>query len=222
MEQFAEQAEESMKVLESIPFLDFGIRLLIDFIMIFVIVRLIYYPRHKNKDFLFTFFLFNIINFLICFLLSTAKLKMGFAFGLFAIFSILRYRTVTVPVREMGYFFISVTLGIINALASNETYFIALAIGNGIIMLLVYVLDGRLNLKHENFKEIIYERIDLIHPSKRAEMLADLTARTGFEVHRVEFVRIDFLKDVAKIHAFYFSETNDSPSVGFSDSTSDD
>ncbi len=222
MEEFAAIAEANMKAIEAVPFLEFGLRLLIDFLMIFVIVRLIYYPRHKNKDFLFTFFLFNVINFLICFLLSTAKLKMGFAFGLFAIFSILRYRTVTVPVREMGYFFISVTLGIINALASNETYFVSLAIANGIIVLLVYVLDGRLNLKHENFKEIIYERIDLIHPDKRKEMLEDLTARTGYQVHRVEFVRIDFLKDVAKIHAFYFAERNDAPSVGFSEAVSDD
>lgn len=222
MNTFAEMAAAHMKAIEAVPFLELGIRLLIDFIMIFVIVRIIYYPRHKNKDFLFTFFLFNIINFLICFLLSTAKLKMGFAFGLFAIFSILRYRTVTVPVREMGYFFISVTLGIINALASNETYFIALAIANGLIMLLVYILDGRLTLKHENFKEIIYERIDLIHPSRRNEMLEDLKTRTGYDVHRVEFVRIDFLKDVAKIHAFYFSEMNDAPSVGFSESVSDD
>src|SRR6187399_1263628 len=113
---------------------EFLVRFLLNFVAIFTIVRLIYYPRYRNKDFLFTFFLFNIINFLICFLLSTAKLKIGFAFGLFAIFSILRYRTVTVPVREMGYFFISVTLGIINALASMENHMLQLFLANGIIL----------------------------------------------------------------------------------------
>jgi hypothetical protein len=193
---------------------EFLVRFLLNFVAIFTIVRLIYYPRYRNKDFLFTFFLFNIINFLICFLLSTAKLKIGFAFGLFAIFSILRYRTVTVPVREMGYFFISVTLGIINALASMENYMVQLFIANGLVLALTYVLDNRISLQHENFKEIVYERIDLIHPDKRNEMLADIRARTGLDVHRVEFIKIDFLKDVAFIHAFYFSQLNDAPSYG--------
>lgn len=195
---------------------EFLVRFLLNFVAIFTIVRLIYYPRYRNKDFLFTFFLFNIINFLICFLLSTAKLKIGFAFGLFAIFSILRYRTVTVPVREMGYFFISVTLGIINALASMENYMVQLFIANGLVLALTYVLDNRISLQHENFKEIVYERIDLIHPDKRNEMLADIRARTGLDVHRVEFIKIDFLKDVAFIHAFYFSQLNDAPSYGIS------
>jgi len=195
---------------------EFLIRFLLNFVAIFTIVRLIYYPKHRNKDFLFTFFLFNIINFLICFLLSTAKLKIGFAFGLFAIFSILRYRTVTVPVREMGYFFISVTLGIINSLASMENYMVQLFIANGLVLALTYILDNRITLQHENFKEIVYERIDLILPDKRTEMLADIKARTGLDVHRVEFIKIDFLKDVALIHAFYFSQLNDAPSYGIS------
>ncbi len=95
---------------------DFILRYSINFIVIVTLVRFIYYPRHKNKDFMFTFMLFNTVNFLICFLLSSLKLKLGFAFGLFAIFSILRYRTVSVPIREMGYFFMCVTIGIINAL----------------------------------------------------------------------------------------------------------
>lgn len=188
-------------------------RLGLNFISIFILIRLIYYPIHKNKDFLFTFFLFNVINFLICFLLSTAKLKMGFAFGLFAIFSILRYRTVTVPVREMGYFFISVTLGIINALVSNENYWLQLLIANGIIIGLTYILDYRISLKHENFKEIIYDRIDLIVPDKREELLADLKLRTGLNIHRVEFIRIDLLKDTARIYAFYISDVNESSHV---------
>jgi hypothetical protein len=215
-----ETADPVESITQSSNMTEFGIRFLLNFIAIFSIVRLIYYPKHKNKDFLFTFFLFNIINFLICFLLSTAKLKIGFAFGLFAIFSILRYRTVTVPVREMGYFFISVTLGIINALASMENFMVQLFIANGIILILTYVLDNRISLKHENFKEIVYERIDLIHPKTRNEMLADINARTGLNVHRVEFIKIDFLKDVALIHAFYFSDRNDAPSRGIN--TDDD
>jgi hypothetical protein len=194
--------------------MEFLIRFLLNFGVIFIVIRLIYFPIRKNKDFLFTFFLFNIINFLICFLLSTAKLKMGFAFGLFAIFSILRYRTVTVPVREMGYFFISVTIGIINALASSENNMLLLLIANGVIIILTYVIDYQINITHESYREIIYDRIDLIAPEKREEMLAVLRARTGLDIHRVEFVRVDLFKDVARIYAFYNSTVNDSPSVG--------
>lgn len=201
--------------------MDFAIRILINFISIFIIVRAIYYPIHKNKDFLFTFFLFNIINFLICFLLSAAKLKIGFAFGLFAIFSILRYRTVTIPVREMGYFFISVTIGIINSLAAKDDYWLPIIFANVIIIILTYVLDGRIKLKHENFKQIVYERIDLIVPEKREDMLNDLRTRTGMNVHRVEFIKIDFLKDIAFINAFYYSDKNDAASLGLSEDSDD-
>jgi hypothetical protein len=204
---------DAANFLASTSLLDFGIRFLVNFVAIFIIVRLIYYPAHKNKDFLFTFFLFNVINFMICILLSTAKLKMGFAFGLFAIFSILRYRTVTVPVREMGYFFISVTIGIINALAFGDNYFIQLIIANTIIIAFAYFLDYRVTLKHENFKEIVYERIDLIQPEKREEMLEDLRKRTGLNIHRVEFIKIDFLKDIARIYAFYLADQNESKGV---------
>src|SRR5262245_6933127 len=112
------------------------IRFGINIVAIFILVRMIYYPRHKNKDFLFTFFLFNCLNFLICFLLSATKLKIGFAFGLFAIFSIMRYRTVVVPVKEMGYFFICVAIGVINALASADDKYLIL-IGCNIFILLV-------------------------------------------------------------------------------------
>lgn len=217
-----EQLESVSNLTQATSMTEFFIRFLLNLIVIFVVVRLIYYSNHKNKDFLFTFFLFNIINFLICFLLSTAKLKMGFAFGLFAIFSILRYRTVTVPVREMGYFFISVTLGIINALASLEDNMVQLFVANAIILVTTFILDGKLSLKHENYKEIVYERIDLIHPDKRAEMLEDLHKRTGLNIHRVEFFKIDFLKDVAKIHAFYFSDKNEAPMAGLNEGGGDD
>lgn len=202
--------------------LELALRFGINLFVIIVIVRAIYYTRHRNKDFVFTFILFNVINFLICFFLSSAKLKMGFAFGLFAIFSILRYRTVTVPVREMGYFFISVTIGILNALISSEQYMIQLIIANTIILSLTYILDHKISLQHENFKEIVYERIDLIHPDRREEMLADLNTRTGLGIHRVELLKIDFLKDVALIHGFYFSTNNDAPSALQSKENDDD
>ncbi|MFM2284849.1 MAG: hypothetical protein RLZZ543_346 [Bacteroidota bacterium] len=201
--------------------IEFITRFGINFFVIFVLIRILYYPMSKNRDFLFTFFLFNIINFLICFLLSSAKLKMGFAFGLFAIFSILRYRTVTVPVREMGYFFVSVTLGIINSLTGVDDNFLLLGTANAIILLTAWIIDYQVKIVHENSKEIIYDRIDLIHPEKKEEMLEDIRKRTGLNVHRVEMVRIDFFKDVARMFVFYNSDRNDTPSRGGSASDED-
>ncbi len=193
---------------------DFVLRLGVDLIVAFVVVRLIYYPRHRNKDFFFTFFLFNVVIFLICYLLSTTTLNVSFAFGLFAIFSILRYRTVTVPVREMGYFFVCLTLGLINALArlDNTLGISILAASNVLIVVILYVLDRHLSLKHENSKQIVYDRIDLITPNKHDEMLEDLRTRTGLPVHRIEIVKVDFLHDVVRLYAFYFSENSDSVS----------
>ncbi len=192
-------------------------RFLINIVAVFILVRVIYYPRHKNKDFLFTFFLFNCLNFLICFLLSATKIKIGFAFGLFAIFSIMRYRTVVVPVKEMGYFFVCVSIGIINALAAVDDNFIILIGCNVFILGLTIVLDRFINLSHENVKEMVYERIDLIHPDRRKEMLEDINTRTGLPVHRIDIIRIDFMKDVALIHCYYFAKENETKMAGVID-----
>jgi hypothetical protein len=197
--------------------LELIIRFSLNILAIFILVRVIYYPRHKNKDFLFTFFLFNCLNFLICFLLSATKIKIGFAFGLFAIFSIMRYRTVMVPVKEMGYFFVCVAIGIINALATVDDHYFVLIGCNAFILLLTIILDGRMNLTHENVKEIKYERIDLIHPDRRNEMIADLVARTGLPIHKVDVITIDFLRDVAMVHAFYYAKDNESKMAGVID-----
>ncbi|MCO5234284.1 MAG: DUF4956 domain-containing protein [Chitinophagales bacterium] len=185
------------------------IRLLIDILASFVLVRLIYYNSHKNKDFLFTFALFNLLIFLICALLSTATIEMGFAFGLFAIFSFIRYRTVTVPIKEMGYLFASLTLGIINALAIPGKFFLIVIFCNVLVIGVTLLLDRFMNLTHENMKEVIYERIDLIVPERRDEMIADLKLRTGLPIHRVEITSINFLRDTANVFVFYYALENE-------------
>ncbi|MBK8144703.1 MAG: DUF4956 domain-containing protein [Bacteroidetes bacterium] len=182
------------------------IRFGINMLAIFILIRLIYYPTHKNKDFLFTFFIFNVIIFI---LLSTTKLKPGFAFGLLAIFSIMRYRTVTVPIKEMGYFFICLAIGMINALSIVEEGWWVMVICNAAILLLTIILDRFISLTHENVKEITYERVDLIQPEKRAELMDDLIQRTGLPIHRVEIRNISFLRDSAKIAIFYHAKNNE-------------
>jgi hypothetical protein len=203
---FAEAAQNSL--------VDFLLRLLINAVVISAVIRFIYYPIYRNKDFVFTFYLFNVINFLICFLLSSAVLKIGFAFGLFAIFTMLRFQTVRIPVREMAYLFIAVTVGIINALANIKAGLPALLIANLLIILLVYILENKIQLSHENFKEVTYEKIELIKPEKRMELLADLKARTGLPVTRVEIISIDFLRDTVQLNMFYNSFENEASTRG--------
>ena len=205
------ETTETALILPETPTLELVIRFLLNLTAIFIAVRLLYYPRHRNKDFVFTFFLFNCINFLICLLLGNTQLKVGFAFGLFAIFSILRYRTVTIPVKEMGYFFLAVALGMINALAPAQSFEIYAA--NGLLLGITYLLDGRLTLKHENHRAIIYERIELVHTGRMAELLEDLRNRTGLPVHRVEIIRIDLMRDTALLNAFYYAVENESASA---------
>lgn len=197
--------------------LEFGFRYAFNLIVTFILIRTFYYARHKNKDFVFTFFLFNSVLFLICFLLSSTKIELGFSFGLFAIFSIFRYRTVTVPVREMGYFFLTVTVGIINALANLSDTLLLLIICNIIILVLTYILDRHLGLEHESYEEINYDRMDLIRPEKRNEMLINLRERTGLSIHRVKIQKIDFSKNIINIHAFYYTQENESTEKGSRD-----
>ena len=195
-------------------YLELLVRFSIDIFVILVLVRYIYYPRHRNKEYFFTFFLFNAVNLLICYIMSGSQLGAGFGFGLFAVFSILRYRTITVPIREMGYFFAGIAIALINGLMNLDKGVLFILFINFLIVGLIYVLERFSTLSHANFKPINYERIDLIHPEKRDEMIADLKARTGLPIYKVEIIRIDFLRDTARIHAFYLSENNDMSSVG--------
>ena len=129
---------------------DFAFRAGIDIIALFILVGLIYYPKYKNKDFVFTFSIFNVINFMICYLLGTAKIQMGFAFGLFAIFSIIRYRTIMISIKDMGYFFICVALGMLNSLADSTDGYLLLIVCNLVILGITLGLD-RLNfISNEN------------------------------------------------------------------------
>ncbi len=198
---------------------EFGFRFALNALVIFLLVRVIYYPRHRNRDFLFSFFLFNIINFIICYLLSSATIKIGFAFGLFAIFSIIRYRSVSVPIREMAYLLTSVTIGILNALSTLDTGLPELLISNGVLLLLTFVLDRKVTLPHENSQMVIYEKIELIKPENRTQLIEDLKLRTGLPIHRIEIGRIDLMRDSAKIRIFYLSQEIHSSSF---DSDGDD
>ena len=215
MPAFAQNASIADAVIQDFNLQELGIRFTINIAAIFILVHLIYFSRHKNKDFQFTLILFNCVIFLICYLLSGANLGVGFAFGLFAIFSIMRYRTVTVPVKEMGYLFVCVAMGLINSLATTQHSYTVLLSANAFIILLPMLMDrsGKTDplLSGNNntlTRDIIYERIDLIKPDRMNDMIDDLRNRTGLPVYKVEIVSIDLMQDIAVVKAHYNNSEN--------------
>ena len=190
-------------------FYELLIKLLFNLAIVSYIVRYLYFNSTKNKDYLFTYLMISITVFLLCFLLENVKLQLGFALGLFAIFGIIRYRTDPIPIKEMTYLFIVIGISIMNALANKKISYSELIFANLSILTLTYILERIWLLKKESRKNITYEKIDLIVPEKREELLKDLKIRTGLNINRVEDRRIDFLSDTAQIRMFYF-ENEDS------------
>lgn len=183
------------------------VRFLLNIGVILVLVRLLYYSVTRRKDYLMTYLLISSVVFLLCFLLENVKLEIGFALGLFAVFGIIRYRTDTIPIREMTYLFIVIGISIINSLANKKISIAELLFTNLIIVLITLGYEKIWLLKHESAKLIIYEKIDLIVPEKYNELLEDLKKRTGIKnIKRVEIGRIDFLRDTCRL-TIYYEET---------------
>ncbi len=180
------------------------LRYLFNLLVTFILARVLYYSVSKRKDYLFSYFLFGSVVFLLCFMLGNVKLQLGFALGLFALFGILRYRTATIPVKEMTYLFIIIGTSVINALFSKEVTWTEVILANFIIVFLTYLLEKIFLLKHESSKLILIEKIELIKQENYNNLLEDLTKRTGLNIHRVEIGKIDFLRDVAEVTIFFY------------------
>jgi hypothetical protein len=184
------------------------LRFALNVTVVTIIVRVLYYPVARRKDYLFSFMLISILIFLLCFLLESVKLQIGFAFGLFAIFGIIRYRTLSIPIKEMTYLFILIGISVINALANKKISWAELIFTNLVLLFLVYGLERLWLLKHESTKQIVFERIDLIQPEKREELKKELEARTGLKINRIEIGKIDYLRDTARIMVHYYEANN--------------
>jgi len=182
---------------------------LFNLIIVLLIVRYIYYPITRNKDYLFTYLLISLTVFLLCFLLDNVKLQLGFALGLFAIFGIIRYRTDPIPIKEMTYLFLVIGISVVNALANRKISYAELIFANLLLVFVTYGMERLWLLKHESRKNITYEKIDLIKPEKRNELIEDLSNRTGIDIIRVEIRRVDFLRDIANIRIFYYDDDPD-------------
>jgi hypothetical protein len=181
-------------------------RLGINLFFITIIIRYLYYPITKRKDYLFTYYLIGIITFFLCFALKKLDIDTGMGLGLFAIFGIIRYRTDAIEIKEMTYLFLIIGLSVVNSLASRQISIIELGTINVTVVGLLYGLEYLWLVKHLTRKTINYERIDLITPDKYEEMKQDIETRTGLTINRVEIGKIDFLNDTAQVRIFYYAD----------------
>jgi hypothetical protein len=183
--------------------LQLSLGFLLNFSVALLIIRGIYYPTRRSKEYVLTFFTLNTSVFLISSLLGGIDLSVGFGFSLFAIFSVLRYRTDPIPVREMTYLFVLMSLPVIDAVLLSQSDYLALLIANGMTVLVLVIGEKEWGCHYDEKKSITYEKIDLIKPENYDRLLADLRERTGLPVTRCEIGRIDFLRDVAELKIYY-------------------
>ena len=181
--------------------LDFVSRFFLNSIIIFTFIKGIYFYNHKKSNYFFTFFSFNLIIFIISFLLNQVEMSMGAAFGLFAVFSMLRYRTESVDITEMTYLFLSIAIGLLNAMIIGPWYEILFI--NLLMLVSVIAIESNWVAKRESSKKVIYDRLDLLAKADNTELLLDLSKRTGLAVKKVEVESMDLLKDTAAIVVYY-------------------
>ena len=193
-----------IEIIDFPSFLELVGRFALNMAVILILVRWLYYSTSRRKDYLFTYILISTLIFLLCYLLASVKLQIGFALGLFAIFGIIRYRTSSIPIKEMTYLFLVIGVSIINALADTKTSVAEVLFTNFVIIAITFCMEKIWLLKHELSKTVIYEKIDLIKPEKHLELMDDLKERTGIKnIKRIEIGKIDFLKDTCTIQIYF-------------------
>lgn len=178
---------------------------LFNLLVTWIIVYCIYYRFTRRRDYYVTYMLFSSGMFVLLWLMQILDIQTGFVLGLFAIFGMIRYRTETVPVREMNYMFLIIAVSVINSLSlkADGLSWYLLLFANIVIILLAWAFEAWQVRKRTSTKIILYEKIENIKPENRAALIADLEERTGLKVLDVEIGHIDFLRDVAYINVTY-------------------
>jgi len=192
-----------IKVINPQDFVELVVRFLLNLLVIFIAVNYIYSKNSNRKDFYFSYFAISMTIFVLCYLLESVKLELGFALGLFAIFGIIRYRTDPIPIKEMTYLFVIIGISVINALSNKKVSHTELLFTNAVILSTMWILEKILHLKQEICLIINYENIENINIDKKAELYADIQKRTGIEVKRIEIQEINYLRDVAKLRVYH-------------------
>ncbi len=199
-----EQELFGISLIDMPSFAELLIRFAFNFFIIFLVVRGLYYPTTRRRDFLFTYILISTIVFMLCFLLGNVKIQVGFALGLFAIFGIIRYRTEVMPIKEMTYLFLVIGISVINALSNKKVSYVELIFTNMAIIMVAFFLERVWMIKHESRKRIKYDNIALVKPERYGELKADLEKRTGLKIERFEVGDIDYLTDSTWIQIYYY------------------
>jgi hypothetical protein len=176
-----------------------------NFVIALLLVRFIYYPVTHNKRYVFTFLAFNTVIYFVLSFLTSIEISLGVGFGLFAIFTILRYRTDPIPVREMTYLFVIVALPVMNSASNDSSLWPQLVAANLATLVILFILEREWGFHFDSSKRILYEKIELIRPDRYEEMLADLENRTGLKIKRISIGKVNFLRDTADL-TVYFDE----------------
>lgn len=187
-------------------FYELLVRLCLNICVAYSIIFFIYKSKNRDSDYVFTFLIFNPIIFFICHLFSKVDLSIGFAFGLFAVFSILRYRTVQINVKEMTFMFIVISIAVINALATKKVSYTELLFTNFFILGCSYLLEKYTSKSSVSLQVVKYEKIENIKPENKAALLEDLRIRVGKTIVQYEVVETDYIRDIAVINVFYKEE----------------
>lgn len=190
-------------------------RFFINILFVFILIQFFYYRKSRRLDYYFTFTLISISIFFLIYLLSSVKIKVGMALGLFAIFGIIRYRTETIPVREMTYMFVIISLSVINAIAGNLSL-MELFATNIIYIIAVWIVESvRGGLRHLASKLILYDRVDNIKPEQRQELIEDLRKRTGLNIVKVDVGAVNYLQDTVMLKIYFEGNLWESSSVDY-------
>lgn len=205
------------------------IRFFINLLVCWILVQFFYYKKSRRRDYYFTFMLFSSAMLMLLYVMGNVEVGIGLTLGLFAIFGVIRYRTETVPIREMTYLFVIIALAAVNGLAPvykligattmNPHYELSsgtvgiMVLSNALVVILIWVLESERLLKHTSAKLVLYDRIELIVPEKRQELVADLEKRVGVKIDNLEVGHVDFLRDAAYIKVYYTLEKGQSGSI---------
>ena len=208
---------------------ELAVRFFVNLVVCWILVQFFYYRKSRRRDYYFTFMVFSTAMLMLLYIMGNVEVGVGLTLGLFAIFGVIRYRTETVPIREMTYLFVIIALAAVNGLApvyklvgatsAHPHYALSggtvgiMVLSNLLVIALVWVLESEKMLKHTSAKLVLYDRIELIVPERRDELIADLEKRIGLKVEGVEVGHVDFLKDAAFIMVYYTLEEGNSGSI---------
>ena len=205
------------------------IRFFINLLVCWILVQFFYYRKSRRRDYYFTFMVFSTAMLMLLYIMGNVEVGVGLTLGLFAIFGVIRYRTETVPIREMTYLFVIIALAAMNGLAPvyklvgatgnsphyelNTGAIAIMGLSNALVIALIWILESGHLLKHTSTKLVLYDRIELIVPERRAELVADLEKRVGVKINNLEVGHVDFLKDAAFIKIYYTLDKDQSGSI---------